>query len=86
MKSAYKNELADAAGVSYTTFYRWLSSKREDLASFGVKPTAKMLPPRAVEWICREYGIDYWHWTDWTDWTAVSEHTIHMVLIYNIFI
>lgn len=49
MKSAYKNELADAAGVSYTTFYCWLSSKREDLASFGVKPTAKMLPPRAVE-------------------------------------
>ena len=89
MKSAYKNELADAAGVSHTTFYRWLSSKREDLASFGVKPTAKMLPPRAVEWICREYGIDYWHWTDWTDWTdwtAVSEHTTHMVLIYNIFI
>ena len=59
MKSAYKYELADAAGVSYTTFYRWLSSKQETLADFGVKPSAKMLPPKAVEWICREYGIDY---------------------------
>ena len=59
MKSAYKYELADASGVSYTTFYRWLSSNRDTLASFGVKPTAKMLPPRAVAWICQQYGIDY---------------------------
>ena len=59
MKSAYKNELAEAAGVSYTTFYRWLSSKRDVLAGFGVKPTTKMLPPKAVEWICHEYGIDF---------------------------
>ena len=59
MKSAYKYELAEAAGVSYTTFYRWLSSNRDTLASFGVKPKTKLLPPRAVEWICREYGIDW---------------------------
>ena len=59
MKSAYKYELAEAAGVSYTTFYRWLSGQRDTLASFGVKPTAKMLPPRAVAWICQQYGIDY---------------------------
>ena len=58
MKSAYKNELAEAAGVSYTTFYRWLAGKRETLAKFGVTPSAKMLPPKAVDWICREYGID----------------------------
>ena len=59
MKSAYKYELADAAGVSYATFYRWLNSKQRELAGLGVKPSAKMLPPKAVEWICREYGIDY---------------------------
>ena len=58
MKSAYKNELAAAAGVSYTTFYRWLAGNRETLATFGVKPTSRVLPPKAVEWICREYGID----------------------------
>ena len=59
MKSAYKNELAEAAGVSYTTFYRWLAGNRETLATFGVKPSAKMLPPKAVKWVCDEYGIDY---------------------------
>ena len=59
MKSAYKYELADAAGVSYTTFYRWMNENRNILASFGVKPTAKMLHPRAVAWICQQYGIDY---------------------------
>jgi len=58
MKSAYKSELADAAGVSRTTFWRWLAGKRDILASFGVKPNAKKMSPRAVEWICREYGID----------------------------
>ena len=59
MKSAYKNELAEAAGVSYTTFYRWLAGNRETLATFGVKPSAKMLPPKAVKWVCDKYGIDY---------------------------
>lgn len=58
MKSAYKYELAVAAGVSYTTFYRWLCSNREALARFGVKPTAKILPPKAVAWVCQQYGID----------------------------
>ena len=59
MKRAYKYELADAAGVSYATFYRWLNSKQRELAGLGVKPSAKMLPPKAVEWVCREYGIDF---------------------------
>ena len=59
MKSAYKYELADAAGVSYTTFYRWLASNRSELEKFGVRPNAKMLPPSAVKWICDQYGIDF---------------------------
>ena len=58
MKSAYKYELAEAAGVSYTTFYRWMNENRCRLARLGVKRNSKMLPPRAVEWICRQYGID----------------------------
>ena len=58
MKSVYKNELAEAAGVSYTTFYRWLAGNRMMLASSEVKPSTKMLPQRAVEWICREYSVD----------------------------
>ena len=59
MKSAYKSELADTAGVSYTTFYRWLRENQQHLAHLGVKPASKMLPPRAVEWVCRQYGIDF---------------------------
>lgn len=58
MKAMYKNELAEAAGVSRRTFQRWLKENRSRLSCFGVKPTSHMLPPRAVEWVCREYGID----------------------------
>ena len=58
MKSAYKYELADAAGVSRMTFQRWLKENRSRLSCFGVKPTSHMLPSGAVEWVCREYGID----------------------------
>ena len=58
MKAMYKYELADAAGVSRDTFRRWLSMNGSKLAKFGVGKRSQMLPPRAVEWICREYGID----------------------------
>lgn len=55
----YKSDLADAAGVSRTTFWRWLKENNSHLEPFGVKPKSKMLPPRAVKWVCDEYGIDY---------------------------
>jgi len=59
MKSAYKYELADAAGVNYRTFQRWLSANRQKMSELGVSPRKQLLPPRAVEWVCREYGIDW---------------------------
>ncbi len=59
MKSAYKYELADAAGVNYRTFQRWLSRNKDKLVELGARPRQQLLPPKAVEWICREYGIDY---------------------------
>ena len=59
MKRTYKYELANAAGVSDRTFRRWLRENAEPLKRLGVKSTTKLLPPKAVEWICREYGIDY---------------------------
>ena len=59
MRSAHKNELAEAAGVNYRTFQRWLSLNRERLAELGVSPRRQLLPPRAVDWICRQYGIDF---------------------------
>ena len=58
MKSYYKFELADAAGVNYRTFQRWLSKNKEKLAELGVSPRKQILSPLAVKWICREYGID----------------------------
>lgn len=58
MKTAYKFELAEAAGVSYRTFQRWLAENKAELARLGARPRQQLLPPRAVAWICREYGID----------------------------
>lgn len=57
-KSMLKCELADAAGVSMRTFSRWLSLHKEELQLLGVKVEAKIVPPRAVRWICEQYGID----------------------------
>ena len=39
-------------GVSRTTFWRWMKENRCQLARLGVSPKTKLLPPRAVEWIC----------------------------------
>ena len=58
MKSAYKYELANAAGVNQRTFQRWLSSHSDELRQLGARPRQQLLPPKAVDWICREYGID----------------------------
>lgn len=58
MKSTYKYELADAAGVNYRTFQRWLSANRQKLSELGVGPRKQLLPPKAVQWVCAEYGID----------------------------
>jgi len=59
MKSVYKCEMAEAAGVNYKTFQRWMQAHRDELAHLGVCRTSKLLPPKAVRWICNEYGIDY---------------------------
>ena len=58
MKSAYKYELTDAAGVNYRTFQRCLCANSEQLSEMRVSPRKQLLSPKAVEWICRQYGID----------------------------
>jgi len=35
-----------------------LSANRQKLSELGVGPRKQLLPPKAVDWICREYGID----------------------------
>ena len=58
MKSYLKSELARAAGVSYSTFKRWLQQNRAILSEMGVMPRTQLIPARAAQWICGQYGID----------------------------
>ena len=58
MKSYLKSELARAAGVSYSTFKRWLRQQSEILSQWGITPQQQLLPPVAVRWICCQYGIE----------------------------
>lgn len=58
MKSMTKSELAFHAGVSTRTFSRWLTQHRERLRELGIKPSAHIIPPAGVRYICEHYGID----------------------------
>ena len=63
MKSKMKFEIAEAAGMSLRTFARWTSEHREQLLAQGVKPNQRLLPPKAVMYVCEELGIheeDFW--------------------------
>ena len=57
MKAYFKNEIARAAGVSTNTLRRWLATKEGVLERMGVKRGQRLLPPKAVRYICHEYGI-----------------------------
>ena len=58
MKSRMKFEIALAAGMSERTFARWLSGHTAEMERMGIKPTQRLLPPKAVKYICYELGID----------------------------
>ena len=58
MKSMSKSQLADSAGVSYSTFYRFLKMQRHALSAMGVSIYAQKLPPHAVRYICDNFCID----------------------------
>jgi len=58
MKSYTKKELAYLAGVSYSTFNRWLRQHRKQLEGFGMSLHSHILPPKAVKYICEIYDID----------------------------
>lgn len=57
-KTMYKSELAELAEVSYSTFYRYLLSRRKILEQMGVSIHSKTLPPKAVRYVCEDYCID----------------------------
>ena len=53
-----KGTLAKLAGVSPRTFRRYLHSRRPILDKMGIPPSARLLPPAAVRYICEDYCID----------------------------
>ena len=57
MQAMLKSELARAAGVSRDTFRKWLQQDRQQLASCGMLPRSRLVPPRAVEYLCEKYCI-----------------------------
>lgn len=58
MKAMYKSELARAAGVSYSTFRKWISTEKETLQQLGATPRSQLLTPAAVEYLCKRFVID----------------------------
>lgn len=58
MKRTYlKSELAQLADVSYSTFYRYLVSRRNVLASLGCGIRDHGFWGEALEYICTDYNI-----------------------------
>ena len=60
MRAMTKSQLAKKAGVSSRTFYQWLQEPmlQAQLAPFKLKIKQKILPPGAVEIICKHYVIE----------------------------
>ena len=60
MRAMSKSALAKAAGVSYTTFWRWLQEPEMQamLKPFNLKKQQKILPPKAVQIIADHYVIE----------------------------
>ena len=56
-QSRSKAEIAEALGVSASTLKNWLRSRQENLEAMGVSHYAKILPPKAVDFICSELGL-----------------------------
>ncbi len=56
-RSYRKSELAALADVSYSTFYRYLKSRRKELSKLGSKLKAQTLRGEALDYVCRNYNI-----------------------------
>ena len=58
MKRTYrKSELAALAEVSYSTFYRYLVSRRSVLASMGCGVNDHGFWGEALDYVCKDYNI-----------------------------
>ena len=54
-----KQQIADAAHVSTRRLYEWMNASphRERLAEMGITSRTKLLHPRAVAYVCEQFGI-----------------------------
>ena len=58
MKAMTKQELAQRAGVTMKTFYRWCVPFRQELEAMGMKPKMRVLPPHIVRYLAEKLCID----------------------------
>jgi len=58
MKAMSKQQLADAAGVTVTTLMNWCRPYQKELEAMGMRPNAKVLSPRIVQYIADLFCID----------------------------
>ena len=58
MRAMTKHELAAREGVSVRTLMRWCRPFRAELDAMGLKPTAKKLPTRVVNFLSEKLCID----------------------------
>lgn len=56
-RSYRKSELAALADVSYSTFYRYLCTRRKELSELGSNLKAKTLRGEALAFVCHDYNI-----------------------------
>jgi len=57
MKAMTRQELADCAGVTTRTLRNYIKIHWDELWAIGMRPN-KILSPRVVEWLAKNYGID----------------------------
>ena len=56
-RAYFKSELAEMADVSYSSFFRFMVTRRKELDAMGVSRCCQKIRGKALEYICREYNI-----------------------------
>ena len=57
MKAMTRTKLAECAGVSRKTLCNFIEAHVNELRMLGLR-SRNILPPKVVEWIVENYGID----------------------------
>ena len=56
-RAFHKSELAQMAGVSYSSFFRFLCTRRKELTAMGSPVRAQIVRGKVLNYICKEYNI-----------------------------